>query len=84
MLTEGTYDEADVQRLVQEAKRGRTDLARKYLTDEMIDQVLVRGKLSECERKIWHYIETGVDKPVILPLSPNPSRSMKLAKQFAS
>jgi 5,10-methylenetetrahydromethanopterin reductase len=83
MLADGTYDEANVQRLVDEAKRGRTDIARKYLTDEMIDQVLVRGSVSECERKIWPYIEAGVDIPVIMPLSPNPSRAMELARRFA-
>lgn len=83
MLAEGTYDEANAQRLIDEAKRGRTDLARKYLTDEMIDQVLVRGSVSECERKIWPYIEAGIDIPVMMPLSPNPSRAMELAKRFA-
>ena len=82
LLEEGTYEQARLQRLVQEAKAGRMGGARSELTDEMIDQVVVRGSTSSCEDKLRDMAKVGLEHPIVMPVCPDPHQVMDLGRRF--
>lgn len=82
LLDDGTYEPARLQSLVAEAKRGRMDAARAELTDEMIDQIVVRGGASACEDKLRGMMKAGVELPIVMPVCPDPYQVMELGRRF--
>ena len=82
LLYGGTYDPSKLQTLVDEAKRGRMDAAKAELTDEMIDQIVVRGTASVCEDKIMDLVKGGLEVPILMPVCPDPYRILELGKRF--
>lgn len=82
MLIPGTYSERKMDQLRKEYTRGRVDLASAFLTDEIIDQVSIRGTFRECLERLTDYVESGVHTPVLVPLPPSEKNVIKLAEHF--
>ncbi|MDG6901639.1 MAG: LLM class flavin-dependent oxidoreductase [Nitrososphaerota archaeon] len=83
LLEQGTYSPARLERLVAEAKQGRVDLAKAELTDEMIDQIVVRGTASRCEDELRAMVREGLDAPIVMPVCREPYLTMELGRRFS-
>lgn len=82
VLAEGTYNEKKMDEMVEAMKAGRRDIARSYLTEEIIDQVVVRGPPSKCEETLSRFEKAGIDLPVLMPVPSTYKATARLAARI--
>jgi 5,10-methylenetetrahydromethanopterin reductase len=83
VLAEGSYNEGRMLLMAEALKSGRRNEAMSYLTDDIIDQVAVRGSLSKCEEALINFKKAGVDLPVLMPVPGTYKETALLAQRIS-
>ncbi|MEM3684539.1 MAG: LLM class flavin-dependent oxidoreductase [Conexivisphaerales archaeon] len=69
-----TYEKADILRFQKELQRRRFNEAMSYLSDDVLDSLIVQGSFSECEKSISRFVAAGLYIPILMP-APSTERS---------
>jgi 5,10-methylenetetrahydromethanopterin reductase len=83
VLAEGSYSERKMLLMAEALKSGKRSEAMSYLTDDIIDQVAVRGPLSKCEDSLVNSKNAGVDLPILMPVPGTYKETALLARRIS-
>jgi|GEM_PF-2238317 5,10-methylenetetrahydromethanopterin reductase len=83
VLAEGSYSERKMLLMAEALKSGKRNEAMSYLTDDIIDQVAVRGPLSKCEDSLANFKNAGVDLPILMPVPGTYKETALLARRIS-